>query len=240
MLIESIELREARDDDERSWADSLAMAKSLQTQKLEFRSPIIVICGANGSGKSTLVEAIADAAGMDVRGGHGNRTKGLARPQDVPLGPRMTIRGTLGLSLKRKGNDGFFLRAETAAGMLAFMTDHGVAGYGGSSKAISRGEGYLQAINGRLNNPGLYLLDEADTPLSFESTLALMYKLQDLAKRPNTTIICATHSPVLAGIDGAQVFELSDDGITETSWEDLKMVHLWRSFLENPKRFSQR
>ena len=153
----------------------------------------------------------------------------------------MIIRGMSGLSLKRKGNDGFFLRAETAAGMLDFMTAYGVAGYGDqSSTRVSHGESYLQAINGRLNTPGLYLLDEADTPLSFESTLALMYKLQDLAKQPNTTIICATHSPVLAGIDGAQIFELSQDGISETTWEDLHMVGLWRSFLDNPKRFTSR
>jgi hypothetical protein len=68
--------------------------------------------------------------------------------------------------------------------MLAYMTKMGVAGYGEQpSWEVSHGESYLLAVQGRFAGSGLYLLDEAEGPLSFQSTLALLYQLQDLVER---------------------------------------------------------
>ena len=98
--------------------------------------------------KYALLEAIAEAYGIDVRGGHGARRYRSTWTR-VHGGPRC-----------------------------------GVAGYGEQpSWEVSHGESYLQAIRGRFTGPGLYLLDEAEGPLSFKSTLALLYQLQDLAGR---------------------------------------------------------
>jgi predicted ATPase len=36
---------------------------------------------------------------------------------------------------------------------------------------------------------------------------------------------------------GAQILELTEAGIAERKWEELEMVHLWRSFLSRPKKF---
>jgi predicted ATPase len=47
-------------------------------------------------------------------------------------------------------------------------------------------------------------------------------------------IICATHSPILAGLPGAQVIELGDHGIRTTDWEKLQLVDHWRRFLAKP------
>ncbi|MGH8575152.1 MAG: hypothetical protein ACREX8_21665, partial [Gammaproteobacteria bacterium] len=83
----------------------------------------------------------------------------------------------------------------------------------------------------------LYLLDEAEGPLSFQSTLALLYQLQDLAEREDAQVIYSTHSPMVAAMPGAQIMELTDSGIAERKWDELEMVHLWRSFLSRPEKF---
>ncbi len=122
--------------------------------------------------------------------------------------------------------------------MLAYMTEMGVAGYGEQpSWEVSHGESYLHAIEGRFTGSGLYLLDEAEGPLSFQSTLALLYQLQDLAEREDAQVIYSTHSPMVAAIPGAQVLELTDSGIAERKWDELEMVQLWRSFLGRPEKF---
>ncbi|MGH8573263.1 MAG: hypothetical protein ACREX8_11910, partial [Gammaproteobacteria bacterium] len=99
------------------------------------------------------------------------------------------------------------------------------------------GESYLQAIQGRFTGPGLYLLDEAEGPLSFQSSLVLLYQLQDVAERAEAQVIYFTHSPLVAAIPGAQLLELTDSGIAERKWDELEMVHLWRSFLARPEKF---
>jgi predicted ATPase len=235
MLIEG--LRVDGDWDGGTWPFSVPAIAQIAAHGLTL-SPVNVLVGENGSGKSTLIEAVAEAYGIDVRGGHGARQYATTEARSA-LGERLRlIRTPLGSKATGRNATGFFLRAETAAGMLAFMTDSGVQGYGDrSSRSVSHGESYLSAILGRFDGPGLFLLDEAEGPLSFTSTLALMFRLMDLCKRPDTQILYATHSPLIAALPGAALFELSDSGIDRVDWRDLRNVHDWRSFLERPDRF---
>lgn len=121
--------------------------------------------------------------------------------------------------------------------MFAFMTDAGVVGYGDRlSWEVSHGESYLQAITGRFSGPGLYLLDEAEGPLSFQSTLVLLHYLRELVTAHDAQVIYSTHSPLVAAIPGAQILELSEDGTHERDWADLETVGLWQAFLRHPNR----
>lgn len=83
---------------------------------------------------------------------------------------------------------------------------------------------------------GLYLLDEPESPFSFRSCLALLATLHRLAQH-GSQIICATHSPLLTALPGAQILELGDRGIEERSWADLDLTRNWREFLERPNAF---
>ena len=147
-------------------------------------------------------------------------------------------RTAVGNRFQRRKATGFVLRAETAAGLLQFMTQHGLPGYGDHlADQVSHGESYLQTIQGRFTGPGLYLLDEAEGPLSFQSTLLLMYVLQDLAEADDVQIVYSTHSPLIAAIPGAQIVELTDTGVADREWADLELVKLWRTFLNRPDKF---
>lgn len=221
-----------------SWPWTVPAVADLATHGVRLTSSLVILMGANGSGKSTVLEAIAEGYGLDVRGGHGGRryASGL---ETSPLGEAIVLDRTgAGSRMTGQKAKGFYLRAETAFGMLEFMTGAGVSGYGDRlSTEVSHGESYLQAIAGRFSGPGLYLLDEAEGPLSFESTLQLLYRLQDLVADHVAQVVYATHSPLVAALPGAQILEMTEHGIAERKWSELESVALWKRFLGRPDTF---
>ncbi|SDW44040.1 Predicted ATPase [Amycolatopsis xylanica] len=236
MIIERLEVTPPlADQDESAWPLSVPAIRHVAEHGLTFTSDLVVLVGGNGSGKSTLLEGIAEAYGLDVRGGHGGRQYSSPLSKS-PLGESLRLRRGAGGFTGRKAT-GFFLRAETAHGMLSYMTEFGVSGYGDRrTEEVSHGESYLGAITGRFNGPGLFLLDEAEGPLSFHSTLALLNCLRELVTTQTAQVIYSTHSPLVAALPGAQILELTEYGIEEQEWEDLDTVRLWQTFLRNPSR----
>lgn len=94
MLIDQVQVAgDLSDDDASAWPLSVPAIRDVATNGLKLTSDIVVLVGANGSGKSTLLEAIAEAYGLDVRGGHGGRR--YASPLDKsPLGEALRLRRT--------------------------------------------------------------------------------------------------------------------------------------------------
>ena len=78
-----------------------------------------------------------------------------------------------------------------------------------------------------MNQPGFYLMDEPDAPLSFTASLGLVALLHDLAQAGSQAVV-ATHSPIVAATPGASILELGDWGIRTTRWEELHLVSAWR------------
>ncbi len=237
MLIHSLDVDRGQLDPS-EWPCTIPAVRQVVEGGLTFTRDITVLIGENGSGKSTLLEAIAEKYGLDSSGGHGGRERANVFGKS-PLGRAVRLYRTKeGKAFRGAAAKGFFLRAETAHDVLAWMTEHRMPGYGESySWEVSHGESYLQAVLGRFDGPGLYLLDEAEGPLSFQATLLLLYRLVDLAGTGGGQVIYSTHSPLVAALPGAQILELSDDGIRERAWEELEMVSLWRAFLGNPGKF---
>jgi predicted ATPase len=75
--------------------------------------------------------------------------------------------------------------------------------------------------------------DEPEAALSFLSCLGLVGLLDRLAASGGQ-VICATHSPLLTALPGAQILELGDDGICPVAWDQLELVDHWRRYLANP------
>jgi predicted ATPase len=230
VIIDRIEVRSWS---EGQWPFTVPAVRALAREGLNFERPVTFLVGENGAGKSTIVEAIAEAFKIDVRGGHGGRRYASIEAVGA-LSPSIRLLPSAGARHKTKS---FFLRAETAKGVLEFMSDVGVKGYGERSAAkVSHGESFLQVLAGRFTERGLYLLDEPETPFSFRSCLALIAVLADLA-RSGSQIICATHSPILTALPGAQILELSDQGIVSRDWEELELTVDWRHFLKTPDTY---
>lgn len=219
-----------------TWPFYLPPIRQIAEEGLRFTAPITFIVGENGAGKSTLVEAIAEAYGLDVRGGHGGRKYAVTGPPKSPLGERLKLDLTAtGYRTKLKEAQGFFLRSETAMGVLEYMSDGGVTGYGAKRIAtVSHGEGYIQVLLGRFKAQGLYLLDEPEAALSFNASLALMEQLKRVIQN-GSQVICATHSPIITALPEADIFEVGEHGIAKRQWADLEIVKHWKRYMSNPE-----
>jgi predicted ATPase len=219
--------------DRNVWPFTVPAIRSLAESGISFTRPVTFLVGENGSGKSTIVEAIAEVFRIDVRGGHGGR-RSASSLESGALSPQLKVLPPIA---RRKKVKSFFLRSETAKGVLEFMSDCDVPGYGDRHNAeVSHGESFLQVLGGRFTSQGLYLLDEPEAPFSFRSCLALLSVLDELA-RSGSQVICATHSPLLTALPGAQILELSDSGIEARNWRELELTTNWLHFLEEPDAY---
>lgn len=197
--------------------------------------PATVLVGENGSGKSTLVEALAMAYGLSPEGGS-THARHSTRESESPLHRALRVVREPGAS-----RWGFFLRAETMHGLYTYLEEI----EGGQSirrpsprfHELSHGESFLAVLRQRFDSPGLYVLDEPESALSFSACLALVGLLHDLAGTGTAQVVVATHSPVVAALPGARVLQLDQEGWHDTTWDELELVAHHRRFLEQPMRY---
>ncbi|MER6181131.1 AAA family ATPase [Streptomyces sp. NPDC001652] len=219
------------------WPWSVPCVRQLLDEGLRFTAPVTFLVGENGSGKSTLVEALAEAFGLDPWGGSaGHRYAGPREPS--VLGGRMRFEATVAGRRMLRGphtrRRGFFLRAETALDALG--RERHTGRLSGTPDEMSHGEGFLMAFRERFLDPGLYVLDEPESALSFASCLELVGVLDDLS-RTGAQIICATHSPLLTALPGAEIIEVGEHGMRPAEWHELELVEHWRRYLNDPKAY---
>ncbi|MFI0424703.1 AAA family ATPase [Spongiactinospora sp. 9N601] len=208
---------------------------------LTLTDPVTFLVGENGSGKSTILEAIADVCGINSAGGKAGTRYASSGGSRTPLGEvldaDLTARGLRLLHGPRLKRRAFFFRAETL-----FNLGQNVSGRHGfwedDLTGQSHGEGFFTVLERMVSGPGLFLMDEPEAALSFHSCVRLV-GLMDRVARAGGQIICATHSPILTRLPGAQIVELGDHGIRMSTWESLRMVDDWRRFLAKPDFYLQ-
>ncbi|MFD1546680.1 AAA family ATPase [Nonomuraea guangzhouensis] len=217
------------------WPAALPPIRHLAERGLTFTAPVAFLVGENGSGKSTIMEAIADVCGINSEGGKAGTkyaSTGPATPLGEVLDADLTAAGLRLLHGPRLKRRAFFFRAETL-----FNLGQNVSGqYGFWEDDLteqSHGEGFFTVLERMVSGPGLYLMDEPEAALSFQSCVRLVALMNRVAGEGGQ-IICSTHSPILASLPDAQIIELGDDGIRTTEWEELQLVDHWRRFLAKP------
>ena len=209
-----------------TWPATLPPVRQLLLDGVEL-GPATVLTGDNGAGKSTIIEAIAGAYGLNAEGG-GTGAMHTTRVTESPLAEHLQLVRGAGAS-----KTGFFLRAETMHSLFTYYEEIGI---GGVMHERSHGESFLEIVSERSRIGGLWLLDEPESALSLSGSLALLGLLQDLAG-DGAQIILSTHSPVLAAMPGADLYEVGQWGLRPTAYDDLELVRTWRSFLDAPARF---
>ena len=65
--------------------------------------------------------------------------------------------------------------------------------------------------------------------------LTLMVEMNHLVKN-NSQFIMATHSPILICYPGAQLVELTEDGINTLEYQETEHFKLTKQFLNNPEQ----
>ena len=205
-----------------------------------FTSPVTFFVGENGSGKSTIIEAIAVAAGFNAEGG---KKSYAFSTQNTTSELADTITLVRGIHRERSG---FFLRAESFY-TTANYAESGTYGPSGDPLPLyfdgkrihqqSHGEAFMSII--RDFDTGLFIFDEPESALSPQRQLELIVLMKELVKR-GAQLIIATHSPILLAFPGAVIYQLSEDGIDKTTYEDVGHVKLTRDFLNAPEQFLRR
>ena len=230
----SVPLRAVVAGDERvgrsAWPASVPAVAHVLDHGLDL-GPATVLVGENGSGKSTLVEAVAMAYGLSPEGGSTN-ARHSTRASESDAWRALELRRNIGGS-----RWGFFLRAETMHGFYTYLEENPGGGPEPAFHEMSHGESFLEVLRDRFRRPGLYVLDEPESALSFSGCLALVGVLRDLVESGTSQVLLATHSPVVAALPGARILETGPWGLRETAWEDLSLVDHWRAFLDAPQRY---
>jgi len=219
------------------WPFTLPVVAQIAEQGLPLGPGVTILIGQNGSGKSTLVEALAAAWGRRVTA---FRNDWLQQAAATPSAEDSDLNRSLRLEFTAGGpTGGLFLRAELMHSQAEWFGKDGRWGERMNRLDIlsrSHGEGFLEVLAAMVADPGLYLLDEPESALSFDSSLMLLTLMSDM-RAAGSQIVLATHSPILAALPDAHLLQLDDDGIRPVAYDETDLVTSWRSFLGSPERF---
>jgi predicted ATPase len=109
--------------------------------------------------------------------------------------------------------------------------------YGADMQAYSHGEAYLTILQTRIQDKGIYLLDEPEAALSPLKQLSLIAFVLEALKNENIQFIIATHSPILMGIPNAVLYEIQEDGMQQVKYKETDHYRITRTFLDNPEYY---
>lgn len=222
-----------------SYLHALPVVKHLCAHpRLAFDASVTILVGENGTGKSTLLEAIAVACGFNPEGGSRNF-------QFSTNDTHSALHQSLRVVRRAYPKDGYFLRAESLYNVATNLEQLDrqpafsrklIESYGGRSlHKQSHGESFLALVQNRLGGNGLYLFDEPEAALSPMRQLTLLAEIDRLVKA-NSQLIIATHSPILMAYPGAQILELSAEGIRAVDWRETEHYQITKRFLDDPER----
>jgi predicted ATPase len=212
------------------WPATVPAVEQMFCEGLELPPGLTVLVGENGTGKSTVMEILAEACGLNPQGGSVQAKLFQTRGSEPGLGAQLIVeRGAV------RPHWSYFLRADTMHGLYTYL-ENNPGQRQERFHELSHGEGFLEILRTRVNQPGLYLMDEPDAPLSFTASLGLVALLHDLVQAGSQAIV-ATHSPLVAAVPGAHILELGDWGMRAARWEELHLVGAWRRFLAEPASY---
>ena len=110
--------------------------------------------------------------------------------------------------------------------------------YGGNLHECSHGESFLQLVQNRFSDHGLYILDEPEAALSPQRQLSLLCLIDQLVKDGSQFII-ATHSPILISYRNGKILDLNEN-FKEVKYEDTEIYSLYKMYLDRPDEMQER
>ena len=221
-FITKIEIKDDIEDLDGYVEEIPALRKFINGEGIEIKSDVTYFVGENGSGKSTLLEAIAIAMGMNAEGGG-------RWHQFETVNTSSNLSDFLKITKKLSPKDTFFLRAESFYNAISNL------GLDAVDHQCSHGESFLGLIENRFWGNGLYIMDEPEAALSPQRQLSLLCHMDKLVKK-NSQFIIITHSPIILAYPNSTIYEFSESGINEVSYDKTESYRIFKSFMSDPKR----
>ena len=220
-----------------SYLSRLPVVRQLE-KGIDFHKQVTFFVGENGSGKSTLIEALAISQHFNPEGGTKNFSFSTEDSHSELCNYILAVRGAI------YPRDGFFLRAESfynvASSIDRMDREPGIGApvinsYGGVSlHRQSHGESFLALVENRFGGNGLYILDEPEAALSPRGIIRLIRNMDRLVKA-NSQFIISTHSPMLLAFPGAEIYQITAEGITAVPYTQTDHYRTTVRFLQNPE-----
>jgi len=233
---------------------AVKFAKDIELDKL-----VTIFVGENGSGKSTILESIAYAINLPLIGGHirsdaGFEAAKLLKPYLKIEWGRQTSKGfffraedfsdflhAVERENQKISSDLRELRGQVDDAIIGQMSEsmnyalrETRKNYGSDMQAYSHGEAYLKILDTRIQDKGIYLLDEPEAALSPIKQLSLMALIMEILKGGNAQFIISTHSPILMGIPDARLYEIREDEMRQVEYKETDHYRITKTFLDNP------
>lgn len=100
----------------------------------------------------------------------------------------------------------------------------------------SNGESAYFYFTSKIQDDGLYLLDEPENSLAPARQQELAEYLVNMARFFGCQLIISTHSPFLLAMDGARVYDLDADPVKPARWTELDSVKAYHDFFKRHER----
>lgn len=100
----------------------------------------------------------------------------------------------------------------------------------------SNGESAFLYFEEKIQENGLYLLDEPENSLSPEKQQQLVRFLEDSARFFGCQFIIATHSPFLLSMKGAKIYDLDEEPVDVKRWTELENVRAYFDFFKKHEK----
>jgi predicted ATPase len=122
-------------------------------------------------------------------------------------------------------------RKEAVKSKTAFLKKH----LEREKEEHSNGETAMLYFIERMEDEGLYLLDEPENSLSLENQFKLAEYIESSAKYFNSQFVIATHSPIFLSLKGARIYNLDNNSKVVDSWTELPSVRQMYDFFMDHK-----
>lgn len=99
-------------------------------------------------------------------------------------------------------------------------------------REYSNGENAFRYFTNKIEENGLYLLDEPENSLSPQRQMELMQWIEDYARFFGCQFIISTHSPFLLALKEAKIYDLDSDPVDVKKWTELDNVRTYYDFFK--------
>lgn len=221
-------------------------------ESIIFNKPVTFLIGENGTGKSTLLESLMHKYNESVRSESAKELfKDMILDNDPESGVEQ-LSSSIRLVENRSPSDFFFFRAESffnyahSVGRKVkeeyqkYPKSYLLESFGGRSLLEqSHGESFLNTFLNYREYNTLFILDEPESALSPQRQLTLLARIHELVQQ-NCQLIIATHSPILITYPNAEIYQIEENGVELTRYDQTELYSFTRSFLNDPDAFLNR
>jgi len=99
-------------------------------------------------------------------------------------------------------------------------------------REYSNGESAFLYFTEKIEENGLYILDEPENSLSPKRQMELMKFIEDSARFLGCQFIISTHSPFLLAMNGAKIYDLDENPVDVKRWTELGNVLTYYEFFK--------